>query len=86
MHDPLGAKGFRQTRARVQRETDARRGLFVVVIASFAACLGLVATWSGHSGGAETPGNGAIAEAGVASQPTSRTVKQPKPHVRTRSS
>lgn len=86
LHDPLGAKGFRRTRARVEREAGARRGLFLAILGSFAACLGLVTTWSGPSGGADQPRNGVVAEIGAAAQPSSRTVKQTKPHVRTRSS
>jgi len=40
--DPLGARGFRQTRQRVRRETSARRRVFAGSIAIFATCFGLI--------------------------------------------
>ncbi len=40
--DPLGAKGFRQTRRRVRRETSARRRVFASSLAVFATCFGFI--------------------------------------------
>lgn len=40
--DPLGAKGFRQTRQRIERETSIRRRVFAASLAIFAACFGLI--------------------------------------------
>ena len=42
LSDPLGAAGFRQSRARIQREGRARRLAAVGAIASFVASLGLI--------------------------------------------
>jgi hypothetical protein len=40
--DPLGAKGFRRTSERIDRESRARRLTFVAALASFAGLFGII--------------------------------------------
>ena len=67
--DPLGAKGLRRTRQRVERETRARRAVFTVVIAAFVACFGFIAT---SRGGARN----AAADSSSQTQPPTSFVAQ----------
>jgi hypothetical protein len=82
LRDPLGAKGFRVTSPRIERESRARRGVFLAVFACFIASLGLVtlASGEGQDGTAAQPAIGD--EHPVTSRSLSQTT--PVPHLRTR--
>ena len=92
LRDPLGAKGQRKTRDRIDRETRARRALFAAALASFAICFGAVTvTEDKPADAANSPspptfadiplndGQGTIVR--ILKPPPSQT---PQPHVRTR--
>jgi hypothetical protein len=49
MSDPLGAKGFRQSRERIEREGKARRLAAIGAIATFVASLVLIVRDGSHS-------------------------------------
>lgn len=46
--DPLGAKGFRQSRRRIEREQRARGRTFAASVVTFASCFGLL-VYTNHS-------------------------------------
>lgn len=82
LRDPLGAKGFRVTRPRIERESRARRCISVVSFICLTAFFGLV-VMTGKST-QDTPvallatANRRSAVSGLA------PVESPKPHLRTR--
>lgn len=89
--DPLGAKGFRRTSARIERETRARRGVVAIAVTVFLACFGLiVAQGAAQSGQATAPPQ--VAEvtlprpAGQSAGRSTARAQQPRVHVRTRAS
>lgn len=90
--DPLGAKGFRRTRERVDREARARRGLFVAALAGFVAFLGVVARGNGAGERTAPPTRpGVVAEIPLTDangKPTGTILRiiESEPRVRTRAS
>jgi hypothetical protein len=67
--DPLGAKGFRQTRLRVEGEGRLRRRAFVGSLATFVACFGIIlGTHRGNGAAATTTSFASDGAGSVAAQ------------------
>jgi hypothetical protein len=93
LRDPLGARGFRATRARLDREARVRRGVFAAVLTFFVSCFGLVTVASRHSddGAAWSTAsryvdNWPVQDRTVTGSSGSVLAETPRPHVRTRAS
>ncbi|HEY7033884.1 MAG TPA: hypothetical protein VH482_21280 [Thermomicrobiales bacterium] len=94
LRDPLGAKGFRATRSRLDHESQVRRGVFAAVLACFVSCFGLVTVASRHPNEGATArstnsgyvDNGLTRGQAVAGSSRRALAEAPRPHLRTRAS